>query len=148
MTPAQRLTNEIRNAVSRVGARLFVMVTGKFWAGQVAITIKRDGKYTLNLRARDIILRNPRLVNVGFEGLSDLVGFTPVTITHDMIGRTVAVAVAVEVKTTDRPTAKQLAFVDAVKRNGGRSGIARSVDDAIRIVSEDVHKVQIGSSPV
>lgn len=136
MTPAARLTNEIRNAVSRVGARLFVMVTGKFWAGQVAITIKRDGKYTLDLRERDIILRNPRLVNVGFEGLSDLAGYTPVTITQDMVGQTVAVLSCVEVKAgRDRPTPKQLQVIDVVKRAGGRAGIARSVDDALDIVN-------------
>lgn len=136
MTPAQRLTNEIRNAVSRLGARLFVMTTGRFWAGQVAIKIKRDGEYTLHLRARDIILRNPRLVNVGFEGLSDLAGYTPVTITQDMVGQTVAVLSCVEVKAgKDRPTPKQLQVIDVVKRAGGRAGIARSVDDALRIAS-------------
>lgn len=136
MTPASRLTNEIRNAVSRVGARLFVMTTGRFWAGQSVITIKRDGQYKLDLRARDIILRNPRLVNVGFEGLSDLAGYTPVTITQDMVGQTVAVLSCVEVKAgKDRPTPKQLQVIDVVKRAGGRAGIARSVDDALSIVS-------------
>lgn len=136
MTPAHRLTNEIRNAVSRVGARLFVMTTGRFWAGQVAITIKRDGKYTLNLRERDIILRNPRLVNVGFEGLSDLAGYTPVTITSEMVGQVLPVLSLVEVKAgKDRPTPKQLQVIDAVKRAGGRAGVARSIPDALAIVS-------------
>lgn len=136
MTPAARLTNEIRNAVSRVGARLFVMTTGKFWAGQVAITIKRDGKYTLNLRERDIILRNPRLVNVGFEGLSDLAGYTPVTITAEMVGQVLPVLTVCEVKAgKDRPTPKQLQMIDVVKRAGGRAGIARSVEDALDIVN-------------
>lgn len=126
MTPAARLTNEIRNAVSRVGARLFVMTTGRFWAGQVAGRTP-DGH---------LILRNPRLVNVGFEGLSDLAGYTPVTITQDMVGQTLPVLTVCEVKAgKDRPTPKQLQVIDVVKRAGGRAGIARSVDDALAIVS-------------
>lgn len=136
MTPAQRLTNEIRNAVSRVGARLFVMTTGRFWAGQVVHTAKETGKYAINLRMGDIILRNPRPVNVGFEGLSDLAGYTPVTITQDMVGQTLPVLTVCEVKAgKDRPTPKQLQVIDVVKRAGGRAGIARSVDDALAIVS-------------
>lgn len=126
MTPAQRLTNEIRNAASRVGARLFVMTTGRFWAGQV---VGRTSEGHL-------ILRNPRLVNVGFEGLSDLAGYTPVTITQDMVGQTLPVLTVCEVKAgKDRPTPKQLQVIDAVKRAGGRAGIARSVSDALEIVS-------------
>lgn len=126
MTPAARLTNEIRNAVSRVGARLFVMTTGKFWAGQVAGRTAEG----------DLILRNARLVNVGFEGLSDLAGYTPVMITQDMVGRTLPVLSLVEVKAgKDRPTPKQLQVIDVVKRAGGRAGIARSVNDALEIVN-------------
>lgn len=126
MTPAAKLTNEIRNSVSRVGARLFVMTTGRFWAGQVVGRTSED----------HLILRNPRLVNVGFEGLSDLAGYTPVTITQDMVGQTVAVLSCVEVKAgKDRPTPKQLQVIDVVKRAGGRAGVARSVSDALEIVN-------------
>lgn len=130
LTPAQRLTNEIRNAVSRVGARLFVMTTGRFWSG-VVVGRTAEGH---------LILRNPRLVNVGFEGLSDLAGYAPVTITQDMVGQTVAVLSLVEVKAgRDRPTPKQLQVIDVVKRAGGRAGIARSVNDALEIVNS-AHK--------
>lgn len=112
------------------------MTSGRFWAGQVALTIKRDGKYTLDLRERDIILRNARIVQVGFEGLSDLAGYTPVTITAEMVGQTLPVLTLCEVKAgKDRPTPKQLQVIDAVKRAGGRAGIARSVEDALEIVS-------------
>lgn len=126
MTPAQRLTNEIRNAVSRVGARLFVMTTGRFWAGHV---VGRTSEGHL-------ILRNPRLVNVGFEGLSDLAGYTPITVTQDMVGQTLPVLTVCEVKAgKDRPTPKQLQVIDVVNRAGGRAGIARSIEDALSIVS-------------
>ena len=41
---------------------------------------------------------------------------------------------AVEVKTaTGRVRPEQVAFIDAVRRAGGRAGVARSVDDALSI---------------
>lgn len=136
MTPAARLTNEIRNAVSRVGARLFVMTTGRFWAGRVVQKFDKPGRYVFEAQKGDLILRNPRLVNVGFEGLSDLAGYMPVTITQDMVGKTLAVLSCVEVKAgKDRPTPKQLQVIDVVKRAGGRAGVARSIPDALAIVS-------------
>lgn len=124
MTPGQILTNQIREAASKVGARLFVMVTGKFWAGVPAGRTEQG----------HMILKNARLVNVGFSGLSDTLGFTPVVITQDMVGQTVAVVTAIEVKAgKDRPRPGQPEFIQAVQKAGGRAGFARSVDDALRI---------------
>jgi len=43
---------------------------------------------------------------------------------------------AVEVKTaTGRATPAQIAFIEAVRRRGGRAGIARCPEDAVRIAS-------------
>jgi hypothetical protein len=124
MTPGQVLTNQIREAASKVGARLFVMVTGKFWAG-VPVGRTEQGH---------MILKNARLVNVGFSGLSDTLGFTPVVITAEMVGQTVAVVTAIEVKAgKDRPRPGQPEFIQAVQKAGGRAGFARSVEDALRI---------------
>lgn len=69
---------------------------------------------------------------VGNPGGSDLIGWTPVTITPDMVGRTVAVFTAVEVKTPKgKPTEAQINFLHQVKQSGGIAGIARSADDAL-----------------
>lgn len=68
-------------------------------------------------------------------GGSDLIGWTPVTITQDMVGRTVAVFTACEVKSLKgKPTMAQFNFIDAVKRAGGFAGVARSVADLLSIV--------------
>lgn len=68
-------------------------------------------------------------------GSSDLIGYTTVEITPDMVGQRVAVFTAVEVKSaTGRPTPQQLAFLDHIRQAGGRAGIARSIEDAERIV--------------
>ena len=125
MTPAQALTNSVRAAVSKYGARLFPVSVGKFWAGQVV------GK----LPNGDTVLRNARIVNVGIKGQSDLGGFTPVKITAEMVGTTLPVICAVEIKAgKDRVTPEQKAYVDYILSVGGRAGVARSVEDATNII--------------
>jgi hypothetical protein len=43
---------------------------------------------------------------------------------------------AVEVKTrTGRPTKEQLTFIDAINKQGGIAGIARSVEDALLLLA-------------
>lgn len=67
-------------------------------------------------------------------GSSDLIGWTPVTITPDMVGRTLAVFTAVEVKAPHgRPTEPQLNFIAQVTKAGGFAGIARSPGEAVAI---------------
>lgn len=70
-------------------------------------------------------------------GSSDLIGWTPVVITPDMVGSTVAVFTACEVKTpTGRATEAQLNFIAQVLRAGGLAGIARSPADAVAITRQ------------
>jgi len=67
---------------------------------------------------------NGRPIKFGLcVGSSDLIGVAP-------DGK----FLAVECKTAlGQPTDKQLAFIATVKRMGGRAGIARSADDAVKI---------------
>lgn len=69
-------------------------------------------------------------------GTSDLIGHHTVTITPDMVGRQVAVFVAIEAKDRGRLTPAQRAFLLAVHRAGGIAGCARSVDDARAILEQ------------
>ena len=130
MTPAQRLTNQVREAVSRSGARLFNVHVGKFWAGNPT---RFSRTQAVEVHDGDVLIRRARLINSGIEGMADLIGFTPVTITQDMVGRVIPVYTSVEIKTTDRPSKQQLRWVEFVNENGGRAGIARSPEDAVRI---------------
>lgn len=76
------------------------------------------------------------LVRFGLTpGSSDLIGWTPVVITEDMVGDTVAVFTAVECKTVKgKPTDKQKLFICRVQADGGYAGVARSVEDAMGII--------------
>jgi hypothetical protein len=62
------------------------------------------------------------------EGSSDLIGWTPITITPDMVGKKLAVFTAIEVKLNKngkyRATEKQKNFINAVKKSGGYACIA------------------------
>ena len=61
-------------------------------------------------------------------GSADLIGFVTVS--------GIAVFVAIEVKTrTGQPTVEQINFINAVLKSGGRAGIARSVEDAEKIIA-------------
>lgn len=105
---------------------------------QQAIRLKLSKGPVRLFRNNTGALRDERgqLVRYGLcSGSSDLIGLTQVTITPDMVGQTVAVFTAIEVKApTGRPTAEQEAFLAMVTHFGGRAGIARSIDDARRIV--------------
>lgn len=70
------------------------------------------------------------------KGAGDLLGWKRVTITPDMVGQTVAVFTSIEVKSpTGRLRPEQQQWLDAVQAAGGIAGVARSVEDALRIVT-------------
>lgn len=137
MTPGTALTNQIRAAVSKTGARLFPMVTGKFW-GPYHRGRKITKTETATLNPGDVLIRGGHMVSVGFKGLSDTLGGSPMTITAEDVGRTVCILTAIEVKAgADRLRDGQPEFLAAVKKMGGRAGVARSPEDAARIVTAD-----------
>jgi hypothetical protein len=109
----QRIQQEIRLAVSHGSTRLFRNNTG---------TLKDQ---------------NGRPVQFGLcKGSADLIGWKRVTITPEMVGQQVAVFTSIEVKTpTGRIRPEQQQWLDAVQAAGGIAGVARSVEDAQRIMA-------------
>lgn len=65
------------------------------------------------------------------EGSSDLIGWRPLIITADMVGKKISQFVAVETKRSSksRVSAKQSHFVNVVKNSGGVGIIASSIED-------------------
>ncbi|HJE82654.1 VRR-NUC domain-containing protein [Megasphaera stantonii] len=131
MTKEHDLQNEIRLHVSREQlGTLFRANVGQGWAGKVQ-------RMHLTPDTNTILLVNPRPFSTGLPvGFPDLFGFVPVTITPDMVGQEIAVFAAVEVKQkTGRVSAKQRDMMAFLQKHGARAGVARSVDDAARILS-------------
>jgi hypothetical protein len=75
----------------------------------------------------DRVLLYPRFVEFGLcKGSSDLIGWTEITITPDMVGKRIAVFTAVEVKTkTGRVSDEQKRFIKNVNDAGGIAKIER-----------------------
>lgn len=111
----QRIQQEIRIACSHGDTRLFRNNTGTL----------RD--------------QNGRPVQFGLcKGSADLIGWKRVTVTEEMVGTAVAVFASIEVKTaTGRLRPEQQQWLDAVQAAGGIAGVARSVEDALRIVTAE-----------
>jgi hypothetical protein len=109
----QRIQQEIRLTISNGDTRVFRNNTG---------TLKDA---------------NGRPVSFGLaKGSADLIGWRTVTITPEMVGQQVAVFTSIEVKTpTGRLRPEQQQWLDAVQAAGGIAGVARSVEDALRIVT-------------
>ena len=108
MGSEQTIQQQIRLACSSGPVRLFRNNTGTL----------RDG--------------NGRPVQFGLaKGSADLIGWSSVTITPEMVGQTVAVFTSIEVKSsTGRLRPEQQQWLDAVSAAGGIAGVARSVEDA------------------
>lgn len=110
--------------------RLFRNNTGQAWQGSKKQFINEGGR-------RKLILYDPRPIDAGLcEGSSDLIGWTTVTVTPEMVGKQIAVFTAIEVKKDAEATVseKQLNFLTVIKKMGGYSGLARSGDEASRIL--------------
>jgi hypothetical protein len=77
-------------------------------------------------------------------GSSDLIGYTKKTITPDMVGKTVAIFTAIEVKREGWNKNKKLNpheqnqanFIARVKEDGGIAGFSASIDDFNNVLKE------------
>lgn len=64
-------------------------------------------------------------------GSSDVVGWTPVVVTPEMVGRTLAVFTAFECKVgRNTTTTEQGAFLNVVRTSGGIAAVVRRLADA------------------
>jgi hypothetical protein len=71
------------------------------------------------------------------KGSSDLIGWTAIEITPEMVGRKVAVFTACEVKSErGRVSKEQQNFIDQVNAQGGVAFVARSADGACDRIKE------------
>ncbi len=129
------LMRNLQKLASTLGARLFRQNSGMAWVGKV-----ERGPGVKRLGEHDVVIRGARPFHAGFEGMSDLGGWVPVTITPEMVGQAIAVYAQVEVKENARVTEAQAKWIAAVNKAGGRAGVARNDNDLrsiLRVHSEN-----------
>ena len=108
------ITNKIRLKASELGVTLFKNVRGFFW------TLDKKRKIRAGLMC---------------DGASDLIGYKSIKITQEMVGERISVFVALEIKTPlGHASEEQKDFIARVKERGGIAGIARSSEDAEKIL--------------
>lgn len=86
-----------------------------------------------------VVIRSATPLRAGLiKGSSDLIGWTTVEITPEMVGQKVAVFTAIEAKTgKTKISPEQQKFIDVVIESGGIAGVAKSVEDAVKIIKGD-----------
>lgn len=108
------LYNEIIAEHSSGDTRILRVNSGMAYQGRV---IERS--------ANRVVISPWYMLKLADEGVSDLLGFTGPS----------AQFLAIECKADKRkPTPAQAMFLEMVRQHGGRAGIARSVEDARRII--------------
>lgn len=129
------LQNRIRNALVDE-CLLFRANVGKGWTGNGVEKAHPYRNTTVVLEPNDVVIRQARPFDTGLPpGFHDLFGLVPVRIEPHHVGLVLGVFTSIEVKSeTGRVRPKQQKFMDAVQFRGGRSGIARSIDDARKVV--------------
>lgn len=115
--------------------KLFRNNTGQAWQGS-------DKKFITEGGRRKLILYDPRPIDAGLcDGSSDLIGWTEIEITPQMVGTKVAVFTALEVKSEiGRVSATQFNFLTVIRKMGGISGIVRTPEEAKRLLSAALKK--------
>lgn len=119
-------------------SRLFRVNTGQAWLsgmGPSGVQRMSDGSVVIQA-ARPVSLGLGMPNGKPLVGASDLQGWTPMTITPDMVGCRVAVFTAIETKASagGRKTDDQRNFIDQVRLAGGIAGFASSPEEAVSIV--------------
>ena len=114
--------------------RLFRQNVGKTWIGKSEKITRECNRYVF---PGDVVIRQARRFNVGFEGQSDLGGWHSITVTPEMVGRKLAIYTALEVKTkTGRIKKAQQRFINLVRAAGGLAGVVRSPEEAEDLLNE------------
>ena len=122
------VANEVLLAMSARGTRLMRNNVASAWIGDV--TRLADGS---------ILIRNPRILHAGLcKGSSDYIGWHPLVITPEMVGKTFAIYSAVETKKSKggRVTPEQRNFIEQVRLAGGMAGVANSVEAALQLYDQ------------
>ena len=134
MSELQRM-KEIQLEAGKLGVRLFRNNVGVGWVGKSFRPVQTQ---MIKVSPQDIVIYWARPLHSGLcKGSSDTIGYLPVLITQEMVGKTVAVFVAVETKSKrGKSTIEQESFVKSVSDCGGIGIIAKTVQQVISVIRE------------
>lgn len=110
---------------------------------QIQLDLPKNVKLFRNNVGLAVYEKNGRKWSVKYglcEGSSDLVGFTKITITPEMVGREISVFTCCEVK-AEKGTKRQIQikFIDFVKNNGGISCFAKNIKDLTNTIDNFIN---------
>lgn len=130
----ETVVNLAQVEMTRQGARLFKNPMGQGFAGKVCEDYQSSAGHVVSLLGAARVR-----FGVCNPGGSDLIGWRPVEITEDMVGKTLALFVAVECKTPayNRASKDQKNFLGQLAQAGGEALIARRDKDG-RLIFEAV----------
>ena len=142
-TAETNVVHECMMSTSKLGSRLFKNVRGGFYpigAVKPLVAAVLRGAWA----EAKAIAKSMRVTMAGLlvPGSSDLIGFTPVVITQEMVGTTVAVFTAIEAKAETKASPDQKNFMNFVRQNGGLAGVAHNAAEADKIVLAKPHEVR------
>lgn len=131
------IQREVMMELSRMGAVVWRNNTGAYvgWdTVRKCLAMLRQGRIAACIK----YLKSLYPIKGGLcVGSSDLIGFTQVEITSNMVGQTVSVFVAVEVKSSTGKLSKdQKNFLNTVNANGGIGFVARRKEDVKKFLTK------------
>jgi hypothetical protein len=136
MASESTVQRQVWAALAIAGTIVFRTNSGKAWLS--------GGGKVVHLPNGTVMVPHGRPVGLGLAmvngdtvpGLSDLTGYTKVTITPEMVGRTVPIFTVIETKESGggRRRENQVDFIAQVRKDGGIGGFASSSQQALEIV--------------
>ncbi|MBA3993403.1 MAG: hypothetical protein C0469_07735 [Cyanobacteria bacterium DS2.3.42] len=130
MSDEKSVRDKVRVGASKAGACTFANPSGKGWQGKAK-----------GLPDKSVIIPNARRVAYGLgvannlPGSPDLVGWLPIVITPEMVGKKIAVFVGIECKDQKDVEPEQEKWLLILQRAGALCGVACNEEDAHRIVT-------------
>lgn len=117
MNQETKIQRAIMMALSSAGCLIFRNETAGAWVGK-----------KIHQAGQQVTLADARMIKFGLcVGSSDIIGLTPS-----------GMFLAIEVKTkVGKATKEQLNFIKQVIAKGGKAGVARTSQEALRIVFDD-----------
>ena len=117
------------------GVRLFRNNSGFAWIGASKMF---DKGMNVWVNKGDVLIQQGRPFHAGLcTGSSDFIGLKSVVVTQDMVGKSVALFLATEVKTkTGKATPEQIAFLNMVNKLGGIGFIATDEIEALEFLNK------------